>query len=497
MPSAIKSPPLFAVAAILFFFTSCSRHPGEIKVLFNSSEPAARYDPARAAINQHYVFLENVYSALIEYSESGELTSGLAKTFRWHGNEARFDMRRGQFTVDGTEISAYDAEFSLKRLFTIEKSPLANQLCGKPLLKSVSDFCPGLEVLDNGRTLSMRFDRKNDFLFHTLTDIRYVVIPRTSVSAETLSIVDYRNTSGPYFVSSDPADGAWRLAANPRHYRYSPGMPQSIQALPLTGMWNNGPILERMATGEFDYLLSNLVKSPSEKLSFANTHRNYNVHVTQPVRLIYIVFTAKGQRRLALKERFYIAQKLRETYLSGREMCAAPYQFFRLDGSLDRAQLKEIKSLLEAESDMRVTKSMTVAKLKQYLFRPEDDLSRWLPNLSTAAPADAIGTEEGPDFYLNAGDAGFQDDIGLVANYLGLPFFDIPEREKEEWLRNYVSAAARKSRSELLRQLQYRTLKRGVALPVAIMPYASLVRKPWKLNYPASFGSDNFWRLRR
>lgn len=408
-------------------------------------------------------------------------------------------MRSGAGTVDGRPVDAYDAEFSLKRLFILGKSygPLGDLLCGPAPLKNQTDPCPGLRVLDSGRTLAMRFSEKKDFLFHALTDISYAVIPRGSVSAATLAITDYRNTSGPYYVSADPGGGTWRLAANPLHHRYSRSMPQVVRAVPLKGLINNDQALARLDAGEFDYLMNNLVKNPADKLAFAGSHQGYSIHITQPVRLLYVVFTRKGLRRLTKEERFFISRKLRQVYLAGRPMCTAPYQFFRMEGALTRAQLEEVKTLLETGEDRPLEKSLTAGWLKQYLFRQEDDLSEWLPGLATNPPAGAIGTEAGPDFFLNAGDAGFQDDIGLIANYLTLPFFDLDEDEKKRWFKGFVSAAGKKERNELLRGLQYRTLESGKALPVALMPYASLARKPWKFNYPATFGSDNLWRLRR
>lgn len=498
MPAARLLPPLLIGAAFFFLFICFGRPAPELKIFFNSSEPVTQYDPARADLNQHYVFLENTYSALLEYSAAGELTSGLAAAYRWHGAEARFTMRRGARTVDGRPIDAYDAEFSLKRLFILVKynEPLGELLCGPSPLKSLTDPCPGLRVLDEGRTLSMQLGERKDFLFNALTDIRYAIIPRGSVSTATLAITDYRNTSGPYYVATDPGDGAWSLAANPLHYRHTAEMPQSVRAVPLKGLINNDQALARLGAGEFDYLMNNLVKNPADKLSFAASHRGYSVHVTQPVRLLYVVFTRKGLTRLTKEERFFIARKIRQVYLLGRPMCTAPYQFFWLEGALSREQLAESQALLEKGRLLAVDKKLTARWLKKNLFRTEDDLSAWLPNLSEVDPQAPMSMEAGPDFFLNSGDIGFQDDISLIANYLSIKL-SMSEEEKKKWFASFVATPDKKARSGMLRDLQYQTITRGEALPVGLMPYASLARKPWKFNYPAMFGGDNLWRLRR
>lgn len=499
MSAAKILPPLLTGAAVFFLYLHFGRPGPELKLLFNSTSPVIEFDPARVSLNQQYVFLENTFSTLLEYSAAGELTSGLAETYRWRGAEARFRMRGGIKTIGGVRIDAYDAEFSLKRLFITGKpySPLCDLLCGRKTLQKLSDHCPGLRVEDEGRTLSMKFGTRKDFLFHSLTDINFAVIPRNSVSTTTLAITDYRNTSGPYYVAADPGDGGWLLAANPFHYRYSPRMPQSVRAVPLKTLINNETALARLGSGEFDYLMNNLVKNAADKISFASGHSGYNVHLTQPVRLLYVVFTPKGLRRLTKEERFFIARKIRLVYLSGRPLYSGPYQFFRLEGALSREQLAEIRLLLEKGKEHSITKQLTAAMLKQYLFRAQDDLSEWLPALSESNPRLPAWTEAAPDFFLNAGDIGFQDDIGLTANYLSLKFFAMSEEAKKKWFGAFISAPSKNARAEMLRELQYRTLKNAEALPVALMPYASLAKKPWNFDYPSMFGGDNLWRLRR
>ena len=71
-----------------------------------------------------------------------------------------------------------------------------------------------------------------------------------------------------------------------------------------------------------------------------------------------------------------------------------------------------------------------------------------------------------------------------------------PEK-KEKWLAAYAAAPGKKERMAMLRELHYRTLKEARALPIGLMPYASLARGPWKFNYPAAIAGDHLWRLRR
>jgi len=498
-----KTLPPLILGAVIFF--SCKpflpQPSSELKVLFNSSVPASKYDPARAFFTQDYFFLENTFSPLLEYSAAGELTSGLAGTFSWHGAEARFSMREHITTADGQLIDAFDAEMSLKRLFIIggrDYSLLSGLLCGAAALKQLSDPCSGLQVRDGGRTLVMEFKEKNTFLFHLLTNITYSIIPKNSIDPTSLRIRDHRNTSGPYFVSSDSGGGAWELQANRSHYRYSTRMPQKVKAVPLLSLISNDQALAMLPEGKTDYLITSLVRNPDEKLRFVSGHSAYKINITQPVRLLYVVFTEKGLKTLTKSERFFIARKMRELYKAGRGMCENPLQIFKMEGALSKGQLEVIKKQLNESADMIINKKVAASWLRLYLFRPEDDLHRWLPALTASEPqSQGKRAQVKPDFFLSGGDIGFQDDVGLVSNYIGMEFFNMDKAAKEKWFARYAACPDKKNRSRILQDLHYRTLSEARVLPIALMPYSSVVRKPWKFNYPAMFGGDNLWRLRR
>lgn len=496
--------PLKYAAAVFFLgaaLAGCGR-PSELRVFFNSAFPVSSYDPGRAYYAQDYLFLENVYSPLVEYSSGDELVSGAAASFGWAGGEAVFGMRPGLKTADGRPIDAYDAELSLKRAFIIggpEQDLLKGLVCGPAPLKKLSDACPGLSVRDGGRTLAMKLPERKPFLFHLLANIPFAVLPRGSFDPATLKITDYRNTSGPYFVASEEPGGFWRLRANPFHYRYSPDMPQTVAAVPLTRYISNEEALATLTSGRADYLIIGLVRNPSEKFRFVEENRGYSASLTQPIRMVYAVFTDRGLKRLSRAERFLIGRKLRERYLAGRRMCEAPFQLFRMEGALSREQLAEVKGLLEGAPETKITKKVQAGWLTRYLFRKEDGVADILPNLTEPRNSNGQSGADaaGDDFFLNGGDVGGQDDIGLVSYYMDSEFFDMKPADKKAWLAHYVSVPGKRERAALLRDLQYRTLTEARVLPVALMGYSSVVRAPWKFDSPTMIAGDHFWRLRR
>jgi len=496
-------PPLLTGAAFfcLYLLLGPAQAP-ELNLLLSSADPAASYDPSAIRYTKDYFFLENVFSPLLEYSSGDELVSGAAERFEWAGSEARFRMRAGLKTAGGRAIDAFDAERSLKRLFILGGPGhdfLRTLLCGGAALKTLSDPCPGIEVREGGRLLVLKFNEKKTFLFHLLANISFAIIPMGSVDPGTLKIRDYGNTSGPYFVSVDAGGGSMELRANPRHYRYSKKMPQKVKIVPLTEELENDKILEYLSGGKIDYLMNGIVRSPEDKAGFVAANPGYNIRFSQPIRMIYVVFTGRGLKRLTLEERFYIGKKLREIYKPRHKMCETPDQIFKMEGALSREQLAAIRAGVNAPGDRVIKKQLTARRLYGYFPLDSDEIRKWLPNTGYAdlPPLSARKDPPEPDFYILGCDIGFQDDVGLLSYYLEMDFFPLTAEAKKKWFADYVSAPAKKDRVTMLRALHYETLRTASALPVALLPYASVARKPWTFNFPGMLSGDHLWRLRR
>jgi len=495
-------PALLAGAALYSAFAILKAPSRELKVLMDSSNPPSVYDPVSLGYTRDYFFSENLFSPLTGYSSGNELVSELAEKFEWAGGEAVFTMRPGLKTAGGRSIDAFDAEQSLKRAFVLggtSYSFLGRMLCGRGSLKSLQDPCPGLEVRDGGRRLVMKFDGPKPFLFHLLTNIAYAVVPRGSVDPATLKITDYRNTSGPYYLDADLGLGDMVLKGNPAHYRYSKKMPRQVRIVSLKKYNTNEESLATLSSGTADYLTIGLVLKPEDKADFAAAHPGYSVHFTRPVRMIYIVFTDRGLKRLSREERFYIASKLRALYPSRRRMNESPYQLFAMEGALSKAQLEDIRARLTGGPDMVIKKRVEARRLYSYFWLDLDEIKKWLPGIAYAdtAPLKDRKNPPKPDFFLLGSDIGYQDDIGLVLYYLGLEFFDLSPEGKEKWLAAYVACPGKKERMAMLRELHYKTLAGARAIPIGLMPYASIAREPWEFNYPAAIAGDHLWRLRR
>jgi len=492
------------MGAALFFAAACSRFSAqpELRVLVDSGAPAADYDPVSLKLTRDYFFCENLFSPLLGYSSDSELVSELAESFRWSGDEAVFSMRPGGKTGSGAPLDAYDAEFSFKRAFILggtSYSFLSRMLCGADKLKSLNDACPGLRVRDGGRTLAMKLGAPKPYVFHLLANIAYGVVPRSSVDPATLKIRDYRATSGPYYVDADLGGGNMLLKANPAHHRCAPDMPRRVRIVGSPDYKTNDELLAMLSSGKVDYVMMGVVLKPESKAEFAARHGGYNIHFSRPLRMIYIIFNESGMKRLTREERFFIAKKLRELYPRRRPMTETPDQLFAMEGSLSKRQLEEVASLIKGRRELVIKKRVEGKRLFSYFWLDLEDIAKWLPGAVYADQKPNSERKNPPplDIFLAGGDIGYQDDVGLVLYYLEQQIFGLGPAETEKWLAAYLAEPAKEARMELLRELQYRTLRDARTLPVGLLPYASLARKPWKFNYPAALAGDHLWRLRR
>ena len=144
-----------------------------LRVAFPYSKPAEAYEPARITLAPEYIFLENVFSPLVEMSARGEVGPGLAQSFQWNGNELHLIMRDGLKTVSGRPITADDAEFSLKRLLSLPGNThgdFRQLICGKTDLSSTTEACDGIRVEGNQLILKTT-DAGKTFLLPMLTAI--------------------------------------------------------------------------------------------------------------------------------------------------------------------------------------------------------------------------------------------------------------------------------------------------------------------------------------
>ena len=190
---------------------------------FPSKHEVSFYEPTNIHIADEYIFLEAIYSTLVNLSDKkGSPEPSIAKDFYWVGSELHLNIRDDLSTVDGHKVGVDDVIFSLKRLLVLSQNThgdFKNIICPGTEIKTVNDPCDGISK--SGNTLILKPAMKQEFILPMLAAIDFAILPKTSVDPQNLKIVDYRNTSGPYYVEKDKGGGHVVLKLNPYHFMNS------------------------------------------------------------------------------------------------------------------------------------------------------------------------------------------------------------------------------------------------------------------------------------
>ena len=435
--------------------------------------------------------------------KKGAIVPGVAEAYRWKGEELHLTIRRNLKTVTGVPITAADAEFSLKRLLTMPGNTHGNfreLLCGHGELKSVSDQCEGIRVEGDELVLKTTAAGKT-FLLPMLVTLDFAVIPRGSVDSKTLKIVDFKNTSGPYYVAKDSEKGELELKVNPNHYHYSPSMPQEIHFVP-----SPSNSLEAFKDGRVDYISTVDAARADEVIEFSRSHSEATLHTTMNIRSFILTFTRRGQREIPPEQRFALGQKIRLALgkaLAGKNGYEKSAQFFPSfgEGALGEERMKSVSAKFEDSHPLpsralrlalvRLGNAETfVSAIKASVPHVEAYESPKNPNfMKFASP------EEEPQLILSGPDTGFQEDIGLITYSLNAGYFGMTDSERKAWLVRYMDTLEKADRIDLLKSLHQSVLSNPVIVPLLVAPYAAIARKPWKIGLSQLYANNQLWLI--
>jgi hypothetical protein len=497
---------VFVIIGLIFLCKSLKKEELSmdiLKVAFPYSKSASEYEPTKIYLAPEYIFLESIYSSLIEFDISGNIQSGVAQTFDWHGNELHFEIRKNLKTIDGIRITAKDVEFSLKRLMVMTGNTHGNLkdiLCPNVDLKSIDDICQNLEVR-NDFLIIFKPAKKDVFLVKMLTALDFAIIPKTSVDLKTLKIIDYRNTTGPYFVEHDDEHGKIILAANPNHYHYSQKMAKKVELVPTDKNTPNSSLAD-FESGKVDFLTTVDFTTAEKIIDYAKMNPGNNLHSTINIRTFMLLFTNSGLEKLTKEERFYLGTEIKsifkEHYKSSPTFKETE-QFFPIfgEGSIDETQLKQLNSILTSVK----LSGLFAKKLSLKLIRLGDATSL-SKNISDKFPSISIATgtntfEDKPDIFISGPDTGFFEDITLISYSLNAGHLGLSKEESAIWLKDYMETTEKEDRLKKLRKLHFEALMKPSVVPLMSAPYVALARKPWVPKLSKYFANNPLWQVER
>ncbi len=486
--------------------TNLGGSDGNLRVAFPSDKPVTDYEPTEIHWDYQYILLENLFSPLVEFGKHGALHGGIAEHADWVGDELRLTIRNGLKTENGTPITAADVVFSLKRLLVLSGNTHGNfkdLVCPGIKLKSVEDNCP--DLTSDGNVVIIKTKKREQFLLPMLAAIDFAIIPKSSVDPKTLKIINYKETSGPYYVAKDDGNGHIELKLNPFSYHASKNIPQTVELVPeLTAKAS----LEALLNNQVDLVTTIDAARADEVLPFAEKHSQFRLHETQNIRVAVLVFTERGIKELSSEERRYIGHQVREAFrtLSNNTPGYQPTDSFfpgLSDGALTGKQQTDILAL----NKLHGTKPKGEIKIG---LLHDNNVSLWsnairkaLPDAkcSTISYIPAFGKHSSidtmPDAFIGATDTSFMEDINLISYSLNAGVFGLTKLERAEWLKKYMSIDDKEKRLKMLRNLEFDALSAPVLVPLVASPYTALVRKPWRFELSTYYANDPIWQITR
>jgi hypothetical protein len=481
-----------------------------LRISFPYSMPANAYEPSRIHLAPEYIFLENTFSPLVEMSPMGQVEAGVAERFYWVGNSIHFVIRKSLKTISGIPITSADAAFSLKRLMLMPENThgdFKDLICGSSDFKKMDDICAGIQTTAEELILSTT-NAGRTFLLPMLVAADFSIIPRSSVDPHSFKIINYRETSGPYFVSMDDLAGHIRLTANPAHYHYSKSIPQNIELVPASTTDRLGSIAE-FESHKIDFITTVDLARADEIISYSKNSEDSVLHKTLNIRSFILKFTERGLRELTRQQRISIGNAARSALVSefaGKDGFEASKQFFPSfgDGALNEDELKNVAASLSSSGS-----AGDLPKLKMSLVRL-GDVSRFVIALQKGLPE--VEIKEGsknpeflkysdisdmPHMSIIGPDTGFQEDIGLITYSLNAGYFGMTKQEREAWLLSYMGVENKFERLDLLKRAQISALEAPIIVPLLTAPYAALARKPWKIELSQLYANNQLWLLHK
>lgn len=499
----------FTIFAFNWFSQRGPNMSNSLNVAFPKNVAARDYEPTKIHMAPEYIFLENTFSPLVELApEDASIRSGVADKWEWQKDELHFFIRDGLKTVDGKPITAEDAAFSLKRLLVRTQNThgnLKDLVCGGTEVKSMEDLCAGISY--KGNELILKITGKSAFILPMLSGIDFAIIPKSSVDPKTLDIIDYRNTSGPYYVSRDSETGEIELTVNQNHYHYSDSIAEKIYLIPVDPKNKSGSI-QLFEEGKVD-LITTIDSARSEEVyELSRRDSKSQFHSTSNIRTFALFFTERGMKELSLRQRSSLGQKVK-TAIGSYFLKLPGYentdQFFPKhgDGAIDNKIAQDISSSINSSEDIsNMNFSIGIIRVgKLDIYRKE--LFSVLPNSKIFEDATLPSFKkfenisDMPHAYIAGPDTGFNEDISLISYSLTAGFFGLNESERQAWLAEYMSKPNKSDRLLMLQSIHESALRQSLLTPLFSGPYTAIVRSGWKIHLSKILANNPLWLIKK
>lgn len=509
MKKIIISILLFIGVLVTATFVNKNSNSSELRVAFPSDKSSLKYEPTKIHLGHEYIFLENVFSPLVEIDpKSGQIIPGLAKSYEWKNDDLILEIRTDSKTVSGIPVTAEDVEFSLKRLLVLSGNTHGNfkdLVCPNIDFKDLNQPCGNIRR--DGNRIILHAGKRKAFLVSMLAAIDFAIIPKNSVDPKTLAITNFKETSGPYFVASEEPGGKILLKANPNHFRFSSDLPHTIRLVPVNPEVQSASIA-LLEKNEVDHLTTIDSTKAEEVLAFSKTHSGFELHSTHKIRNLSLVFTDKGLKEFSVKQRHIIGTKVRQAFeeiLKSKLTYSRTDEFFSpaADGGLSKDdKIKIEKSFSSANESF--TLPIRIGAIRS------GEVTDWESEIKKQLPSAVVYREDNaPDFkkynsenekphaFIASTDTGFMEDINLISYTMAAGFFGLNKEDRQKWLAEYMENDNKTERVNKLREIHLRSLVEANMIPIAVAPFMAIIRKPWKMGLSELYANNQLWLIKQ
>lgn len=481
-----------------------------LKVSYPAFRPVSDYEPTRIHVDNEYLFLETIYSPLIDLlNDKAVPMASIAKEHYWKESELHLVIRDDLKTVDGTVLNVDDVIMSLKRVLILAENThgdFKKLICPEISLKSLSDECSGISK--EGNTLILKPVNKRDFLVPMLASIDFAIIPISSVDDKTLKIIDYKNTSGPYYVDKDLGDGNIVLKANPNHFQYSEKLASEVHLVPTRGL-DKSEIVEMLKRGDIDAIttIDGLDTSHFDKAKSSEL----NIHQTINIKSKIAFITESGLKNIPKDKRISFAKKLRqsfhERYKNDPTYKLSDEYFLPFsDGGITEEREKELVNLFSVSKDDLIDEEsiyLSIFHTGDHLFKDfsqtaKKEMPKLLVDRATTIPAFNKNKDyKEPDYIFVSTDTGFLENISLISYSMSAGIFGFSKKEGIKWLHDYMATEDRNERLKKLKQMHYQSLSEGRLIPLLSTSYVALSNKKWNFDLSELFANCPLWKIKK
>lgn len=448
-------------------------------------------DPNRIQSIYQSNIIENLFSRLIDYDNAGQIVCSLCSSFKIHHNSIRFSFKSPSKTIDGYEVAAEAAKASLDRI-------LRSQENTHGALKYYLDTNENsaIEVKHDELIINVSKNEWIPFVLSLLASMDFSIVPKESIDPKSEDIIDYKNTSGFYYVDFSDNKGNLKLKINPNHSSYNSTMPKKIQFVPIS----SGKAADAFIRDEIDmieptyYAYHDDIEKILKNLPRARVHKTLNIGLTS------LVFSARAMTSSNVEDRISAALVIKDIFLKktpaifGAEPTDQFFQSFG-QGFITPEQHQTLRDRLN-QSSIYSKYKFTLGLTERYRqWISQTDLPSYIELKFFTQYPGFLPDQEKPDIYIMTGDSSFDEDISALSYLFSMGTFSLSKDDGARWIQNYMNVPSKKDRIELLRSLHYEMLYSVKVFPIISRPYIAISNSKWDFDFPKIFAGTPLWKV--